>query len=256
MTDLGTAESLEEMMSTLFLRPGEERKRFFLCREERQKERGMKQDKLLETKWLGVGPKPNASNVFVPAVMLPEQEEARRSPAPEVLLIWAVLMDAIECLFIANRNNGQQRRTDWDWVNSDDDSPFSFVWICDMLNISPGRLHGAFVAIRDGERGEIFPTRECPGCGSRFTAPVRRPFQVFCRLRCSLRTADADLMTIAWNRSGLCACGCNNKTRLASYTSARLGWVHGKPIWYVHGHGARFQGRRSHEIRSGCFPIR
>lgn len=45
---------------------------------------------------------------------------------------------------------------------------------------------------------------------------------------------------------GLCGCGCGEKTRLAPYTTRRLGWVKGRPIRYVNGHCARGTGTGWH----------
>lgn len=36
--------------------------------------------------------------------------------------------------------------------------------------------------------------------------------------------------------SVLCACGCGQPTKLASYTSLPRGWVRGQPIRFLHGH--------------------
>src|SRR5918993_3065803 len=44
------------------------------------------------------------------------------------------------------------------------------------------------------------------------------------------------------NPSGLCMCGCGERTRIASQTHAALGHVKGQPIRYIKGHQAR--GRR------------
>jgi DNA-binding XRE family transcriptional regulator len=41
------------------------------------------------------------------------------------------------------------------------------------------------------------------------------------------------------NPSGLCKCGCNTPTPIARQTDTALGWVKGKPISYIRGHGPR-----------------
>ncbi len=41
------------------------------------------------------------------------------------------------------------------------------------------------------------------------------------------------------NPSGLCQCGCGERTPLAPHNSARLGWVAGTPIRYIHNHHGR-----------------
>lgn len=39
--------------------------------------------------------------------------------------------------------------------------------------------------------------------------------------------------------TGMCECGCGEKTNLAPQTSTRRGWIKGKPLRYVLGHGNR-----------------
>ena len=41
------------------------------------------------------------------------------------------------------------------------------------------------------------------------------------------------------NPSGLCECGCGEKTTIAAKTNRRLGWVKGQPIRFVNGHHFR-----------------
>jgi hypothetical protein len=41
---------------------------------------------------------------------------------------------------------------------------------------------------------------------------------------------------------GYCQCGCGKKTKLAPYSSKRIGWIKGKPIRFIHGHNAPFRG--------------
>jgi Mor family transcriptional regulator len=43
------------------------------------------------------------------------------------------------------------------------------------------------------------------------------------------------------NPSGLCMCGCGERTKLAKQTDTKTGYVQGKPIRYLPGHN---QGRR------------
>jgi hypothetical protein len=55
--------------------------------------------------------------------------------------------------------------------------------------------------------------------------------------------------------SGLCACGCGEKTKLASRTDLRLGWVKCQPLKFVFGHTGRRHGdasggRRTPEYRA------
>ena len=38
---------------------------------------------------------------------------------------------------------------------------------------------------------------------------------------------------------GLCQCGCGRETKIAKQTKTRAGWVKGRPVPYVRGHGAR-----------------
>lgn len=45
------------------------------------------------------------------------------------------------------------------------------------------------------------------------------------------------------NPSGLCMCGCGEKTGLAPYSDHRRGWIIGKPKKYINGHQGRAQPR-------------
>lgn len=59
-------------------------------------------------------------------------------------------------------------------------------------------------------------------------------------------------MTEGPNPSGLCLCGCGEKTPLAPRTSREKGWVRGQPIRYILGHALRGKrGAASHSWRGG-----
>lgn len=47
--------------------------------------------------------------------------------------------------------------------------------------------------------------------------------------------------------NGLCECGCGERTRLAPYSTRRLGWVQGRPIRFINGHSARGSSRLKHD---------
>lgn len=38
------------------------------------------------------------------------------------------------------------------------------------------------------------------------------------------------------NPSGLCLCGCGQKTKIAPFTAKQLGWIKGQPLRYIYGH--------------------
>lgn len=52
------------------------------------------------------------------------------------------------------------------------------------------------------------------------------------------------------NPSGLCMCGCGQKTSIAKQSDARRGWVRGEPISYVSGHNQRNSG--AGKVRREC----
>src|SRR6266699_2226435 len=54
--------------------------------------------------------------------------------------------------------------------------------------------------------------------------------------------------------SGQCQCGCGAPTKLAPRTRRSLGWVKGKPLRYVRGHGRRKRVRHVEEDRGHGSP--
>lgn len=54
-------------------------------------------------------------------------------------------------------------------------------------------------------------------------------------------------------RTGLCECGCGERTRIASRTYTARGWVKGQPIRYVAGHHAPpvREGRENNRFNGG-----
>jgi hypothetical protein len=89
--------------------------------------------------------------LFQPDVLLPSQYFAamrRRVPKePEYRLIVAVLEDAIDCyqkhLFAREPKARQLFEDAAEWIGSDDRSwPYSFVSICDILNLNPHYVRG------------------------------------------------------------------------------------------------------------------
>ncbi len=47
---------------------------------------------------------------------------------------------------------------------------------------------------------------------------------------------------------GRCQCGCGRMTRHAPYTSKARGWVKGRPLRYLHGHGSRDPNRPEYRV--------
>jgi hypothetical protein len=73
--------------------------------------------------------------------ILPSQFYANRGERlnePIKRLALAVLEDAIRCL--QKPANGPIHRETRIWADSEQDGPFSFVGVCDVLNIDAGRL--------------------------------------------------------------------------------------------------------------------
>lgn len=89
--------------------------------------------------------------IFQPDVLLPSQFFAsmkRKVPRePEYRLIVAVLQDAIECfqkhLFARDHKARLLFEDAAEWLASDDrEWPYSFVSICEVLNLNPDYLRG------------------------------------------------------------------------------------------------------------------
>ena len=57
-------------------------------------------------------------------------------------------------------------------------------------------------------------------------------------------------------KSGLCACGCGERTNLAPYTSEKRGWAKGEPVRFVHGHHPRGQKQSPEHIEKRIGPLR
>ncbi len=52
-------------------------------------------------------------------------------------------------------------------------------------------------------------------------------------------TWPGDLANVEPNPGDTCMCGCGQKTKLASQTDTRKGWVFGKPMRFILGHQCR-----------------
>lgn len=59
------------------------------------------------------------------------------------------------------------------------------------------------------------------------------------------------MSALADNR--LCACGCGTSAPLAPFNDRSRGWVKGKPLQFVHGHGRRKPLRYERDEASGCW---
>ena|SRR3990172_6529413 len=98
--------------------------------------------------------------LFQPDVLLPAQFFAsmrKRVPRePEYRLIVAVLQDAIECfqkhLFARDQKMWQLHEDAREWIASDDRSwPYSFVSICEVLNLSPAYIRRGLEQWRENQ---------------------------------------------------------------------------------------------------------
>ena len=115
--------------------------------------------------------------LFQPDVLLPGQFFAsmrKRVPQePEYRLIVAVLEDAIECyqkhLLARDAKARQLFEETEEWIESDDRRwPYSFVSICDILNINPDyvrqglrswKVRHSTRGSRQGDRDDFVPAR-------------------------------------------------------------------------------------------------
>ena len=76
-----------------------------------------------------------------------EQHSRQTSDSPVKALLRDVLADAFTVRDLARKGNSlcyaqvQQDRT---WICSDEDSPFSFVWICQHLGLEPRKLRSLY----------------------------------------------------------------------------------------------------------------
>ena len=211
--------------------------------------------------YLGLRSRIDIANIFTPEIVLPEQQAESAKISPYHSLALAVLEDAVNCLLSVplpraeqkiKLRRGRQWQADWEWLNSDEYRPFSFTWVCEVVGFLPAAVRGSLtLLVSKGGRESPGNLRCCPGCGSKFVPALSKPNQVFCKTLCSGRGSEGE-SPINWNRSGLCVCECGEATPLAEYTSLRLGWLIGRPIWYVPGHGrCKIRGERRNGKRSG-----
>lgn len=98
--------------------------------------------------------------LFQPDVLLPSQFFAsmrKRVPQePEYRLIVAVLEDAIDCyqkhLFAREPKARQLFEDASDWIASDDRQwPYSFISICEILNLNPSYVRQGLEGWREGQ---------------------------------------------------------------------------------------------------------
>ena len=101
----------------------------------------------------------NTSRLFEGDIIAPQQFRdifsRTRSLAPEQELMLAVLCDAIECIFkycdepVPIRAKLYQDAQEWLFAQ-DDREPFSFLNVCDGLNLDPGYVRrGVLARMRD-----------------------------------------------------------------------------------------------------------
>jgi len=111
--------------------------------------------------------------LFQPDVLLPSQFFAamrKRVPQePEYRLIVAVLEDAIDCyqkhMFARDPKSRELFEDAEAWISSDDRKwPYSFVSICDILNLNPHYVRRGLEGWRDAQlagrpRGKVVPLK-------------------------------------------------------------------------------------------------
>ena len=94
-----------------------------------------------------------------PDVLLPMQYLARhrRHAVAEQNLVFAVLQDAISCYqkhaFAPDRHGQRLYRETLEWLMSEERQPFTFEYICEVLNLNPEYLRKGLERWRDLEFG-------------------------------------------------------------------------------------------------------
>lgn len=98
---------------------------------------------------VSVTPERESSARVVPEIMLPEQffSSRLRQLWGERRLVFAVLEEAVAC-YKANAGCSSTRgrrlfREVEDWFGSEDTEPFSFLYVCDVVDLDPGYVRGA-----------------------------------------------------------------------------------------------------------------
>jgi hypothetical protein len=56
----------------------------------------------------------------------------------------------------------------------------------------------------------------------------------------------------AYNSTGLCLCGCGEKTNLAVCSNRNYGWVINQPVKFIHGHNSR-KKNLYRKNKNGCW---
>jgi hypothetical protein len=73
-------------------------------------------------------------------------------------LLTALLEDCFLCRDSHSVNCRKQRAQDEAWLRSQDDGPFSFVFVCEQLDLDPAAVRAAYFVAHANERDRIpFP---------------------------------------------------------------------------------------------------
>jgi hypothetical protein len=102
--------------------------------------------------------------LFAPELFLPEQLDAPRADSlisGERALMLAILEDAIRCAQAPQKGRARMARDAQNWMRSRDQRwPFSFVNICETLEIPPDRLRAAVLGrVNDMRRATWDPDK-------------------------------------------------------------------------------------------------
>jgi hypothetical protein len=113
----------------------------------------------------------SARSVFTPEIITPAQVDYGQQRTPEQELFAAVFYDALHGLTKPpkkgdrSRALARQRQLDLDWILSEDtDWPLSFLNVCAVLGVEPGRLQAWARMLKDGTA----PSLTAPPIRSRY----------------------------------------------------------------------------------------
>ena len=105
------------------------------------------------------GPLSEGLNHLQPDILLASQARPRSNlyQKSELLLMWALLADALHVLAAFHPKNGRRsskERRQWEadreWVLDSNEAPFSFAYVCDHLGLDREEMHAHVAQLIEG----------------------------------------------------------------------------------------------------------